>query len=165
MKGFANETVTVDVPEDGTGRKLDVFLLPLEASFTNWGLARKFGPLNSMRPAGDSSQVHFTRSRPVRPLNKHGKNTQHVMICMRLQKVLTFLVASMQHEEYAASYLRVLWTAQAPTKRLMQSAVFLVVGLGVLLLLRAVHRRFSGRRREGSGGSAQYSARRSPLKP
>ena len=57
LKGFANATVTVDVPEDGTGRKLDVYLVPLGNGGMNWGLARKFGPLNSMRPAEDGWQV------------------------------------------------------------------------------------------------------------
>ena len=57
MKGFENETVTVNVPEDGTGRKLEVFMAQRGNSVVNWGLARKFGPLNSMRPAEDSSQV------------------------------------------------------------------------------------------------------------
>ena len=57
LKGFANEMVTVDVPEDETGTKLDVYLQPLGNSVINWGLARKFGPLNSMRPAADSSLV------------------------------------------------------------------------------------------------------------
>lgn len=72
MKGFANETVTVDVPEDGTGRKLEVFLMPLETGFTNWGLARKFGPLNSMRPADDSSQVTVSLSHPaLNPCRDH----------------------------------------------------------------------------------------------
>lgn len=59
----------------------------------------------------------------------------------------------------------VLVCTQAPSARLMQSAVFLLVGLGVLLLLRAVHRGVFGRRREGTGGPAPSAARRSPLKP
>lgn len=64
LKGFANETVTVDVPEDGTGKKLDVYLVPLGSSVINWGLARKFGPLNGMRPAEDSSLVSPHASTP-----------------------------------------------------------------------------------------------------
>ena len=59
LKGFANETRTVDVPEDGTGVKLAVYLELVGDSVLNWGLARKLGPLNSMRPAGDGSQVRL----------------------------------------------------------------------------------------------------------
>ena len=64
LKGFANKTVTVDVPEDGTGRKVDVNLVPVGIGAMNWGLARRFGPLNSMRPAEDGSQVFSTCSCP-----------------------------------------------------------------------------------------------------
>ena len=56
-KGFANEKVTVDVPKDGSGAKLDVFLVPAAMGVVNWGLARKFGPLNTIPTAEDGRQV------------------------------------------------------------------------------------------------------------
>lgn len=87
MKGFANETVTVDVPEDGTGRKLEVFMVPLEASITNWGLARKFGPLNSMRPAEDSSQVFILQTHAV-------DQSRHYHKCMSVASALPRSAAS-----------------------------------------------------------------------
>ncbi len=57
LGGFANETRTVDVPEEGTGVKLTVFLQPLELGIMKWGLARRFGPLNGLRSAQESPQV------------------------------------------------------------------------------------------------------------
>ena len=57
LRGFANETRTVDVPEDGTGVKVIVFLQPLELGIMSWGLARRFGPLNGLRSAEESPQV------------------------------------------------------------------------------------------------------------
>ena len=47
----------MNVPEDGTGVKLTVFLQPLELGIMNWGLARRFGPLNGLRSAEESPQV------------------------------------------------------------------------------------------------------------
>ncbi len=75
-----------------------------------------------------------------------------------------FAVACRGHSQLHG-YFKGLWFVQTAYTRLTQSAVFLVVGLAVLLLLRTAHRRFYGKRKEAAGGSVQSAARRSPLKP
>lgn len=47
MPGFANETATVIIPEDGSGVALDVYMSPGGDLFGNWGLARRFGPFKA----------------------------------------------------------------------------------------------------------------------
>ncbi len=51
MTGYRNKTVTVAVPADGSGETVELFLerAGLDA-LTNWGLARKFGPLREGTP-------------------------------------------------------------------------------------------------------------------
>ena len=49
--------MTVDVPEDGSGVKLQIFLVPAASGVVNWGLARKFGPLQGLGTAEGDLQV------------------------------------------------------------------------------------------------------------
>jgi hypothetical protein len=44
MRGYANETVTVAVPPDGSGASVDFYMLPAGGTLPNLGLARRFGP-------------------------------------------------------------------------------------------------------------------------
>ena len=51
MAGYHNRTVTVAVPADGSGETVELFLeRPGLDALTNWGLARKFGPLREGTP-------------------------------------------------------------------------------------------------------------------
>lgn len=49
--------MTVNVPEDGSGAKLQIFLVPAASGVANWGLARKFGPLQGLGTAEGDLQV------------------------------------------------------------------------------------------------------------
>jgi hypothetical protein len=49
--------VTVDVPEDGSGVNLQMFLVPAVSVVVNWGLARKFGPLRGLGRSDGTFQV------------------------------------------------------------------------------------------------------------
>lgn len=51
MAGYYNTTVTVFLPADGSGETVELFMgrAGLDA-LTNWGLARKFGPLREGTP-------------------------------------------------------------------------------------------------------------------
>ncbi|EIE24879.1 hypothetical protein COCSUDRAFT_14223 [Coccomyxa subellipsoidea C-169] len=52
LAGYANETVTVIIPGDGSGETVEFFMSRAgpNAAAVNWGLARKFGPLREGPP-------------------------------------------------------------------------------------------------------------------
>lgn len=52
LAGYANETVTVVIPADGSGESVEIFMGRAGGAeaVTNWGLAHKFGPLREGPP-------------------------------------------------------------------------------------------------------------------